>query len=66
MTSEPSLDQTEPISKPIYPPPITANFFGTLLRDNAPVEEIIFCSSISMPGNETTSDPVAITIFLDL
>ena len=43
---------------------MTANFSGTFFNDKAPVEEIIFFSSISMPGKEDTSDPVAITIFL--
>ena len=66
VTSEPNLDHTEPISRPIYPPPITASLPGTLSKDKAPVEETIFSSSISMPGNEETSDPVAITIFLAL
>ena len=66
VTFDPSLDQTEPISKPIYPPPITTNFSGTFLKDRAPVEETIFFSSISIPGSEVGCDPVAITIFLDL
>ena len=39
---------------------------GTLFNDNAPLEEIIFFSSIVTPGNEVTSEPVAITIFLAL
>ena len=43
-----------------------ASLFGTLFSDKAPVEEIIFFSSISIPGSDVTSDPVAITIFLDL
>ena len=50
----------------MYPPPITANFLGTLLSDKAPVDEIIFFSSIVIPGIEATDDPVAITIFLAL
>ena len=50
----------------MYPPPITANVLGTFLSDKAPVDEIILFSSISIPGNEATSDPVAITIFFDL
>ena len=45
---------------------MTANFFGTFLRDRAPVEEIIFFSSICIPGKDVTCDPVAITIFFDL
>ena len=45
---------------------MTASFLGTLSKDKAPVEDTIFFSSISIPGNEDTVDPVAITIFLDL
>ena len=47
VTFEPNLFQTEPNSSPIYPPPITAKFFGTLENSNAPVEETISFSSIS-------------------
>lgn len=43
LTSEPNLAQTEPISSPITPPPITANFFGTVFNSRAPVESTIFC-----------------------
>ena len=49
----------------MYPPPITANLVGTLSKDNAPVEETMFFSLISIPGNEATVEPVAITMFLD-
>ena len=42
------------------------NLFGTCFKDKAPVEEIILFSSMSIPGKETTSDPVAITIFFAL
>ena len=45
---------------------MTANFFGTLFKDSAPVEEIIFFSSIFIPGKDDTAEPVAITIFFDL
>ena len=50
----------------MYPPPITIRFFGTSLSTRAPVEDIIFSSSISMPGNAEGADPVAMTIFLAL
>ena len=45
---------------------MTTSLFGTLSKDKAPVEETTFFSSISMPGNEVTSEPVAITIFFAL
>ena len=38
----------------------------TLFNDSAPVDEIIFFSSISTPGSEAMSEPVAITIFFAL
>ena len=37
--------------------------FGTFGNTSAPVEETIFFSSISIPGSETTSEPVAMTIY---
>ena len=40
-----------------------ASLLGTLSKDKAPVDDTIFFSSISIPGNEDTVDPVAITIF---
>jgi len=46
------------------PPPITAKDSGTFSKSSAPVELTIYFSSISMPGRETTSLPVAIMIFL--
>jgi hypothetical protein len=33
-------------SRPITPPPITTSFLGTVLRERAPVDEIIVSSSI--------------------
>ena len=42
------------------------NFFGTSLKDKAPVEDTIFFSSIFILGNEVGTDPVLITIFLVL
>ena len=62
MTSVPSLDQTDPISNPIYPPPTTIILLGSLGIDRAPVEERILSSSKSTPGNETGSDPVLIIV----
>ena len=47
----------------MYPPPITIRSLGTLEKDNAPVEETIFFSSISIPGRDVGEEPVAITIF---
>ena len=46
--------------------PLSINFLGTSLSAIAPVEEIIFFSSISMPGSDVGIEPVAITIFLAL
>mmetsp|Transcript_71248 Transcript_71248/g.212519 ORF Transcript_71248/g.212519 Transcript_71248/m.212519 type:complete len:200 (+) Transcript_71248:639-1238(+) len=60
----PSLDQTEPSSRPMTPPPITVSFSGTLSRVRAPVLETICFSSRSMPGRLTTSEPVASMMFL--
>ena len=62
VTLDPSLFQTEPISNPIYPPPMITNFLGTLLNDKAPVEETIIFSSIFIPGKEVGSEPVLIII----
>ena len=61
-TSVPNLDQTEPISNPIYPPPTTTIFFGSLEILRAPVDERIFFSSKSIPGRDKGSDPVLIIV----
>mmetsp|Transcript_36291 Transcript_36291/g.49849 ORF Transcript_36291/g.49849 Transcript_36291/m.49849 type:complete len:256 (+) Transcript_36291:735-1502(+) len=63
VTFEPSRFQTDPNSKPITPAPTKTNLLGTSLRERAPVEETIFSSSISRPGMDITSEPVAIRIF---
>ena len=42
---------------------MTTRCSGTSEKDNAPVEETIFFSSISIPGKDVGKDPVAITIF---
>mmetsp|Transcript_4115 Transcript_4115/g.7090 ORF Transcript_4115/g.7090 Transcript_4115/m.7090 type:complete len:239 (+) Transcript_4115:527-1243(+) len=62
-TSAPSLDHTEPSSRPMMPPPITTIFFGTSFKDKAPVDETIFSSSMVTPGSGVTSDPVARMMF---
>ena len=64
VTSDPNLDQTEPNSRPIYPPPTTTSLLGTSLNESASVDEIILLPVISTPGIDVGIDPVAITIFL--
>ena len=64
VTFVPSLDQTDPISKPIYPPPITNIDFGTDCRERAPVDVTICFSSIGILGISIEEDPVAIIKFL--
>mmetsp|Transcript_9322 Transcript_9322/g.16794 ORF Transcript_9322/g.16794 Transcript_9322/m.16794 type:complete len:229 (+) Transcript_9322:190-876(+) len=66
VTSAPSLLQTDPISNPITPPPITIIFSGTCFNSNAPVLDTMRSSSIGTLGNDITSDPVAIMIFFAL
>ena len=63
VTFDPNRDQTEPISKPIYPAPIITSSVGIFEKDKAPVDETIFFSSISSPGKDVGEDPVAKTIF---
>ena len=46
----------------MYPPPITASFLGTFSNSNAPVDDTIFFSSISIPGIVEGTEPVAINI----
>ena len=62
-TSEPSLLQTVPISRPITPAPITISFLGTFFKSKAPVEVTICVSSMSILGRIVGVDPVAIIIF---
>mmetsp|Transcript_30050 Transcript_30050/g.41882 ORF Transcript_30050/g.41882 Transcript_30050/m.41882 type:complete len:200 (+) Transcript_30050:820-1419(+) len=66
VTSEPRRPQTDPISRPMTPAPMTISFSGTLSNSRAPVEETIIFSSISIPGILATSDPVARMTFLAL
>jgi len=63
VTSEPRRRQTEPISKPMIPPPITARRLGTDLSSRAPVEETTVFSLIFKKGSSLTEEPVAITMF---
>lgn len=51
-------------SKPITPAPMIIIFSGTAFNESAPVDETICSSSIWIPGNGVTSDPVAIIMFL--
>ena len=63
VTLVPSLDHTDPISKPMYPPPITNMVFGTADKDKAPVDVTIFFSSTVMPGLSIEEEPVAMIKF---
>lgn len=64
VTLEPRRDQTEAISRPIMPPPMTMSFSGTFSRAMAPVLLTTRFSSISRPGKGVASEPVAIRMFL--
>ena len=66
VTFDPNRDQTDPSSSPMTPAPMMIISGGTASRDKAPVEEMIFFSSISIPGKGVTSDPVAMRMFLVL
>mmetsp|Transcript_39869 Transcript_39869/g.40661 ORF Transcript_39869/g.40661 Transcript_39869/m.40661 type:complete len:205 (-) Transcript_39869:496-1110(-) len=61
VTSVPNRLQTDPISSPITPPPITAIVLGILSSTRAPVESTIFFPSLStgQGGRGLTSDPTA-------
>ena len=63
-TSDPSRRHTEPSSSPITPAPTTSMRFGTWGSASAPVDDTMVSSSISMPGNRATSEPVAMTMLL--
>ena len=45
---------------------MTTNSFGVCSKDNAPVDETIVFSSITIPGKDVGTEPVLITIFLAL
>ncbi len=64
VTSAPSRCHTLPSSSPITPPPITTSRPGTRSSSSAPVELTMRFSSISMPGSDTLSLPVAMTTCL--
>ena len=66
VTSVPSLAYTDPISRPITPPPTTIILLGISLRSRAPVEVTTYSSSISSkPGGRLVGSlPVAIITFL--
>merc|ERR1719219_1349509 len=66
VTSDPSLDQTDPNSTPMTPAPMRTIFCGTSLRLRAPVDDTMRSSSMVIPGKGVTSDPVAIMTFLAL
>ena len=63
VTFDPSLLHTDPISKPIYPPPITRSDFGTDSKARAPVEVTICFSSTGIASMAIEEDPVAIIKF---
>ena len=63
VTSEPSLDQTLPSSRPIIPAPTTPNLLGTLSKAKAPVLSTI-CLPKLAAGISIGEEPVAIIIFL--
>ena len=62
VTDDPSRDHTDPISRPIYPAPMTTSRSGTLSSESAPVDETICFSSKATLGRQTGSDPTAIII----
>mmetsp|Transcript_96807 Transcript_96807/g.269191 ORF Transcript_96807/g.269191 Transcript_96807/m.269191 type:complete len:200 (-) Transcript_96807:465-1064(-) len=65
VTLLPNLDQTEPSSRPMTPPPMTVRRSGTFSIVRAPVLDTICFSSSSMPGMLMTSEPVANMMLVD-
>mmetsp|Transcript_25952 Transcript_25952/g.28313 ORF Transcript_25952/g.28313 Transcript_25952/m.28313 type:complete len:202 (-) Transcript_25952:508-1113(-) len=65
VTSVPKRLHTDPISRPITPPPITTSFFGILSMSKAPVESTIFFSALftGQVGRGLGSDPTAKMMF---
>jgi hypothetical protein len=57
--------QTDPISRPMTPAPMTIIFSGTAERSSAPVESTIFLPALSTVtfGSDAGIEPVAITTF---
>mmetsp|Transcript_4544 Transcript_4544/g.18232 ORF Transcript_4544/g.18232 Transcript_4544/m.18232 type:complete len:228 (+) Transcript_4544:430-1113(+) len=64
VTSEPRRLHTEPISRPMYPPPMTTSLLGTSCSSSAPVDDTICSSSMGTPGRLATAEPVARMTFL--
>mmetsp|Transcript_17589 Transcript_17589/g.33165 ORF Transcript_17589/g.33165 Transcript_17589/m.33165 type:complete len:214 (+) Transcript_17589:630-1271(+) len=66
VTFEPRRAQTDPISRPITPPPMTTRLSGTLEICRAPVESTILPPSLSTTavGRGVTSEPTARMMFL--
>mmetsp|Transcript_28293 Transcript_28293/g.48503 ORF Transcript_28293/g.48503 Transcript_28293/m.48503 type:complete len:206 (-) Transcript_28293:541-1158(-) len=66
VTSEPRRLHTEPISRPITPPPTTTSFLGTSVRSRAPVESTMRLPALSTTavGRGLTSEPTARMMFL--
>mmetsp|Transcript_4235 Transcript_4235/g.5962 ORF Transcript_4235/g.5962 Transcript_4235/m.5962 type:complete len:222 (-) Transcript_4235:529-1194(-) len=66
VTSEPSRFQTDPISRPITPPPITASRLGTSAMSSAPVESTMRPPALStgQVGSGVTSEPLAIMMLV--
>ena len=59
VTSAPRRRQTEPISRPITPAPMTPRRFGTSPIDSAPSLDRTRFSSNAAPGNARAFEPVA-------
>mmetsp|Transcript_3026 Transcript_3026/g.7407 ORF Transcript_3026/g.7407 Transcript_3026/m.7407 type:complete len:228 (-) Transcript_3026:418-1101(-) len=66
VTSAPSLRQTDPISSPITPAPMTIIVLGILASFRQPVELTIASSSMGTGGNGVGTEPVAMTMFFVL
>jgi hypothetical protein len=65
VTSVPRRRQTEPISRPMTPPPMTASFFGIVLSESAPVESTMrpLALSTGTGGRGVGSEPDAMRMF---
>lgn len=65
VTLDPRRDQTDPISRPMTPPPMTARDLGIDEMSSAPVESTILPVALSTGtgGRGVTSDPFVVTIF---
>lgn len=65
VSSVPRLANAPPSSVPIYPPPITTNFFGTSVSASAPVELNTRLPYLK-PGISIGRDPVAMITLLNV